>query len=95
MVRYGALRRVRHAQSVYRGHNMTGWNRDSRAMCPAGQATAENGAACDPNNSAYVDASSHSWTGVTCNRAGNVRPACAVNAPVAATALANSRPAAS
>ncbi|KAK9844176.1 hypothetical protein WJX81_007113 [Elliptochloris bilobata] len=58
--------------SVFRSRNMTGWTRDRYPMCPAGQATAENGAACDPNNRDYVDASSHSWTGVTCNRAGNV-----------------------
>lgn len=64
---------ARCSQNVYRAHNMTGWGRDRNAMCPSGQATAENGAACDASNRAYVDASSHSWTGVTCNRAGNVR----------------------
>ena len=71
--------RARRSQNVFRAHNMTGWGRDRNPMCPSGQATAENGAACDANNRAYVDASSHSWTGVTCNRAGNVRgPASAV-----------------
>lgn len=59
-------------QEVTASEVWTGWGKDTRSMCPAGQVSASSEYFCEPDYPGAINPNNQSWTGVICSPDGSV-----------------------